>query len=333
MPCRIMATPAAATLRLTYRTSMLAKDTRAHVAPTRRSRWYRRSGGWQLSGSENFETTTKSSNSIEVGRPLLYSIAQRFLSQNQRKEVSWLSGATTKNFGCCCNARSPLDPLVSFFSFFIFFACRASSVRHNTPTHTYTHTHTHSHRLDQKKFVENSWLTFRFASQLCSLRSRPPTTATLLRSPIVPSAPATCPRRTVASWSPGSVAPCTARARSPRRAVTSTRRALLAPDSPPTTTAAREPRLPCAATRRWRTSTVGRHRPKAHPARALRARNRPVRTRDPVPTAPPARSPTRRGAGASLTLPPPSSRAGPATRLPEARPARSRGPAGAPSRR
>lgn|SRR6478752_7827299 len=54
-----------------------------HEAPTRQSRSCRLRDGWQLSGSESFETCTQSSNISEVGLPLLCS------TFNYDKETRW----------------------------------------------------------------------------------------------------------------------------------------------------------------------------------------------------------------------------------------------------
>lgn len=67
----------------TSRTSTPTSVTSPREAPTRQSRSCRRREGWQLSGSESFETCTLSSNTSEVGHPLLYSTF--LLSQNQKK--------------------------------------------------------------------------------------------------------------------------------------------------------------------------------------------------------------------------------------------------------
>lgn len=62
-------------------------DTSPRAAPTTPSRCSSTRGGWQLSGSASCEIITRSSNSTEVGRPLLYSIFEKaFLHHNERNQ-------------------------------------------------------------------------------------------------------------------------------------------------------------------------------------------------------------------------------------------------------
>jgi hypothetical protein len=70
----------------TYTTSMLRSATNPRAAPTRQSKSCRPREGWRPSGSESFETSTRSSNTSEVGLPQLYSPSYRN-ARTQIKEM------------------------------------------------------------------------------------------------------------------------------------------------------------------------------------------------------------------------------------------------------
>lgn len=99
--CPSLATLAALT-RPICRTFTRPSDTSPLVAPTRRSRSCRLRGGWQLSGNESSETTTKSSNTTEVGRPLLYSIRTLSSRKNQTNRQAFrLQGVAKPYYSKC----------------------------------------------------------------------------------------------------------------------------------------------------------------------------------------------------------------------------------------
>lgn len=75
------------TLPRTSKTFTPPSDTSPRADPTTPSKCSSTRGGWQLSGSASCEIITRSSNSTEVGRPLLYSIFEKaFLHHNERNQ-------------------------------------------------------------------------------------------------------------------------------------------------------------------------------------------------------------------------------------------------------
>lgn len=84
------------TLPRTFKTFTPPSDTSPRAAPTTPSRCSSTRGGWQLSGSASCEIITRSSNSTEVGRPLLYSIFEKaFLHHNERNQKNTERPKTT----------------------------------------------------------------------------------------------------------------------------------------------------------------------------------------------------------------------------------------------
>ena len=124
-PWPSLATLAALTSR-TSRTSTPARDTSPRVAPTRPNRSSRLSAVWLPNANANCGTTTRSSNTTEVGLPLLYNFNTytHKAPQKSNTKTQDTQGTTPSDlFFCRHSVTSSFSPSFHIFLVIRFLHC------------------------------------------------------------------------------------------------------------------------------------------------------------------------------------------------------------------